>query len=267
MLYAVVLLLSHLCTPMCYSDIDDGGEVAENVEYNILQNGLSPGLHIPHTWGEGWQKSVDKATARSSSINSINTCSNSIGDAAVATAIAHRYIKFVIASDILLYVSAYPALVETLVELFGINTTTSSSSSSSNGNLAAAQRNEHKDIHNNYNTSAAEPTAESSSSSSSSQASVNGPHHRGRIQQAPVPVPAPVPIPAVEFLMAWNRRISTSAEFFDAMQRAGFLCYHHGHCIYSFFTPAGAAADPYLDSLRRNLTLAPGSNYKTRANG
>ena len=35
------------------SDIDDGGEVEENIRYNFEINNLSPVLHIPHTWGTG----------------------------------------------------------------------------------------------------------------------------------------------------------------------------------------------------------------------
>ncbi|KAJ1397822.1 hypothetical protein B484DRAFT_257357, partial [Ochromonadaceae sp. CCMP2298] len=42
------------------SDIDDGGEVAENVAFNSVQNGLAEGVHVPHTWGTGWSKCVDK---------------------------------------------------------------------------------------------------------------------------------------------------------------------------------------------------------------
>jgi hypothetical protein len=37
-----------------------------------------------------------------------------------------------------------------------------------------------------------------------------------------------------EFLMSWNRRISESYKFFQMMKEAGFVCYHHGKCIYSF---------------------------------
>jgi hypothetical protein len=37
-----------------------------------------------------------------------------------------------------------------------------------------------------------------------------------------------------EFLMSWNRRISESYKFFQMMREAGFVCYHHGKCIYSF---------------------------------
>jgi hypothetical protein len=54
----------------------------------------------------------------------------------------------------------------------------------------------------------------------------------------------------VEFLMAWNRRISASASFFEMMRAQGFRCHHHGHCVYSFYTEAGAAADPYLAALQ-----------------
>lgn len=37
-----------------------------------------------------------------------------------------------------------------------------------------------------------------------------------------------------EFVMSWNRRIAESNQFFAAMKEAGFLCHHHGACVYSF---------------------------------
>eukprot|EP01041_Mallomonas_annulata_P003758 gene3758-7460_t len=73
------------------SDIDDGGEVEENIIFNFKLNGLEPVPHLPHTWGTGW--SSEEPFLPSS-------------------------FKFIIASDILLYVSAYPALVKTIEELF-----------------------------------------------------------------------------------------------------------------------------------------------------
>ncbi len=56
---------------------------------------------------------------------------------------------------------------------------------------------------------------------------------------------------AAEFVMAWNRRISESGTFFEMMRVAGFLCHHHGKCVYSFYRPATerAVADSYLDDL------------------
>jgi hypothetical protein len=39
---------------------------------------------------------------------------------------------------------------------------------------------------------------------------------------------------AIEFVMAWNRRIEASATFFAMMKDAGFSCIHHGKCVYSF---------------------------------
>lgn len=49
--------------------------------------------------------------------------------------------------------------------------------------------------------------------------------------------------------MAWNRRISASGAFFDMMREAGFLCHHHGHCVFSFYTAEGASRDHYLQGL------------------
>lgn len=35
------------------SDINDGGEVEENIYHNFALNGLTRVPHIPHTWGTG----------------------------------------------------------------------------------------------------------------------------------------------------------------------------------------------------------------------
>ena len=51
----------------------------------------------------------------------------------------------------------------------------------------------------------------------------------------------------VEFLMAWNRRISESGTFFQMMKEAGFRCHHHGKCVYSFYR--NESADEYLLAL------------------
>ena len=77
------------------SDIDDGGEVESNIAHNFELNGQTKVRHIAHTWGTGWRKSCEGG-----------------GDCPAY--------KYIIASDILLYVSAYPALVATLDELFTI---------------------------------------------------------------------------------------------------------------------------------------------------
>jgi predicted nicotinamide N-methyase len=59
------------------SDIDDGGEVEDNIKFNFRRNGvLKDIVHVPFTWGNEWPE----GTVRSSSIQTI------------------------IASDILLYV-------------------------------------------------------------------------------------------------------------------------------------------------------------------
>lgn len=52
----------------------------------------------------------------------------------------------------------------------------------------------------------------------------------------------------VEFLMAWNRRIDESNQFFDLMKEAGFYCFTHGKGIFSFYLPS--RMDPYLQSLQ-----------------
>jgi hypothetical protein len=58
------------------SDIDDGGEVEENIKYNFEINGLSPLPHISHTWGAAWPEEKLPSTS----------------------------IRYIFASDILLYV-------------------------------------------------------------------------------------------------------------------------------------------------------------------
>lgn len=87
------------------SDVaDEHNEVYENVQHNYLLNGIDcPPLHIPHTWGTGWASSVEQAGGTEDVPTTFNT---------------------IVASDILLYVSAYPALVETLEELMPTHATT-----------------------------------------------------------------------------------------------------------------------------------------------
>jgi predicted nicotinamide N-methyase len=84
------------CESIVTSDVEDErGEVAENIAFNYRLNRIEkPPPHVPHTWGTGWKTSMEKAGLDSGT--SFDT---------------------IIASDILLYVSAYPALVETLEEL------------------------------------------------------------------------------------------------------------------------------------------------------
>jgi hypothetical protein len=96
-----------------FSDIDDGGEVVSNIAFNETQNGemllhcykctvnhdvllrgklivcvlgLSNGVHVPHTWGTGWETSVSALSPDTQS------------------SIKSSPFKYIIASDILLYV-------------------------------------------------------------------------------------------------------------------------------------------------------------------
>ena len=88
------------------SDVDDGGEVSKNVNYNFLLNDFEEKdvpSHVQHTWGTGWptvtdEPSPSKPTSR-------------------PQVPLPRHFSHILASDILLYVSAYPALVSTLQEL------------------------------------------------------------------------------------------------------------------------------------------------------
>jgi hypothetical protein len=78
------------------SDISDGGIVEQNIKYNFQLNNIDSVVHIEHTWGTGWSNSIN---------NNTNDCNASS-------------FKYIIASDILLYVKVYPELVLTLTELF-----------------------------------------------------------------------------------------------------------------------------------------------------
>lgn len=98
---------TYACTDIVTSDVDDEGEVESNVEYNFILNnfvseideldeqkkGVKP-HHIPHTWGTGWNLSSEKR------------------------GLSERKYNTIVASDILLYISAYTSLVESLSELF-----------------------------------------------------------------------------------------------------------------------------------------------------
>lgn len=82
-----------VCNAIVTSDVQDDGEIASNIAFNFHLNQIAPPPHVPHTWGTGWMESVSEAGVVVPSIDTI------------------------VASDILLYVAAYPALVTTLSEL------------------------------------------------------------------------------------------------------------------------------------------------------
>lgn len=100
----------YCCDTIVTSDVqanedDDEDLVAQNLLCNYDLNGIPPDrrpLHIPHTWGTGWAKSVVAATGSATTT--------------VTPEVPTRF-DTVVASDILLYVSAYPALVQTIDEL------------------------------------------------------------------------------------------------------------------------------------------------------
>jgi len=72
------------------SDIDDDGDVESNILFNFTRNDLEPVIHVPFTWGTPWPVALANP----------------------------KDCKYIIASDILLYVSVYPALVSSLEYLF-----------------------------------------------------------------------------------------------------------------------------------------------------
>lgn len=63
---------------ICTSDIDDGGEVEDNVKYNFGKNGLASVPHVAHTWGDSWERDSEHVQGYN--------------------------FKYIVASDILLYV-------------------------------------------------------------------------------------------------------------------------------------------------------------------
>ena len=75
------------------SDYNDGGEIEENIKYNYELNDLVPCHHLPYTWGDNTD-GVD---------------------------LMKRQFKYIIASDILLYVKFDPFLVDFLSYLFENN--------------------------------------------------------------------------------------------------------------------------------------------------
>ena len=105
-----------ICDSVTTSDVDDD-QVTHNVEWNYQRNGIlqgtmendrdkntPPPIHIPHTWGTGWEKSVQRRKTQLQLQQQIRSTFDTI-----------------VASDILLYVSAYPALVQTVTELFAMD--------------------------------------------------------------------------------------------------------------------------------------------------
>lgn len=106
------------CEAIVTSDVqDEHDDIQNNLVHNYeLNNILNPPIHVPHTWGTGWQSSVDATmnTLSNNEQNNGNTVARQIP----------QYFDTVIASDILLYVSAYGALVQTLLELFMLNSGT-----------------------------------------------------------------------------------------------------------------------------------------------
>jgi len=80
------------------SDIADDGTVEANILHNFQLNNFNARQHIAHTWGtRPWSESCERVGLTGTRFN------------------------FILASDILLYVSVYPALVQTLLEIFAAN--------------------------------------------------------------------------------------------------------------------------------------------------
>jgi hypothetical protein len=123
---------SHCCTSVVTSDVvDDHQDIATNVAYNCAlnsQSSLQPSLvHVPHTWGTGWVASCREACKSAAAASaSVTTADPSTRHAALGSSGYEALLDAngtcmgfdtIVASDILLYVAAYPALVATLLEL------------------------------------------------------------------------------------------------------------------------------------------------------
>jgi Lysine methyltransferase len=208
------------CSSITTSDVcDEGNQIEHNVRYNVNLNrrvilgdndssdnvdNIDPGPidipHIPHTWGTGWKASVMKRQQKlheeglemdkdqSSSISS--SSSSSLPSSSLYTA----EFDTIVASDILLYVSAYPALVETLQELMPVIV--------------------HHDVNNE------EDVDEDGVLSNKVHTGATSFNKKKKMK--------------ICFVMSWNRRMKESAEFFQLMTAGGFDCQHEGKCIYTF---------------------------------
>lgn len=106
---AIFLLKRNAECDIVTSDIDDGGDVEENIKHNFAINGLPQRLHVAYSWGAPFEEARAAAARRF-----LHQCSSSSSSSSSSGfEIAH-----IIASDILLYVSAFPALVKSLLALF-----------------------------------------------------------------------------------------------------------------------------------------------------
>jgi hypothetical protein len=115
-----VIGIGHCCTSVVTTDVqDEHGEVAFNLRFNYQLNGIGVSLdsekelvtvrrrippHVPHTWGSGWRTSVEQSGV----LLETTGCDEGYD---------FDHFDTIIGSDILLYVSAYSGLVETLTEL------------------------------------------------------------------------------------------------------------------------------------------------------
>jgi hypothetical protein len=189
----------HCCTSVVTSDVvDDYQDIATNVAYNCALNQLSvPPVHVPHTWGTGWEASCREAASAAVSSETVDpsttraTCSSGYHDALFDANGTCMGFDTIVASDILLYVAAYPALVATLVELASLPLRLESSILVS-------------------------PICIPNGDEESSSGAATTPPRRPMI------------------VLSWNRRMKESREFFERMERAGFTCTHQGQCIYTF---------------------------------
>lgn len=111
-----MFLTSHpLHLDIVTSDIADDGDVENNIRFNFDLNNLTSSLplHVPYTWGDGsWNETILKIS------NNSNNDEDNNNKEVILQKLKPESFQYIVASDILLYVSVYPKLVETLCELF-----------------------------------------------------------------------------------------------------------------------------------------------------
>ena len=223
------------CTSIVTSDVDDEyGDVAANLSYNYHLNHMALPFpyHVPHTWGTGFQQSVQNVihkeladhekcmtactnhTSTPATNNGTDVGSTTTKSPTMMNSNHPLLVPFdtIIASDILLYVSSYPALVATLSELMIPKLVLTQDSTYSN------DCNEGNDI--------TDTTLSSSSPNQSSPLCTTA-----TTTAAKITTTTTVP---TQFIMSWNRRLKESQEFFVRMNDAGFVYEHHGKGIYTF---------------------------------
>jgi hypothetical protein len=205
------------CSSITTSDVcDEGNQIEHNVRYNINLNrrvilgennhnddNIDPCPidipHIPHTWGTGWKVSVMKRQQemQEEGLAAMGKDQSSLLSSSSLSSFRTPEFDTIVASDILLYVSAYPSLVETLQELMPVIVN-----------------------HEVENEGGVEEGCVHSNNDDQTGATSSNNKKKKKMK--------------ICFVMSWNRRMKESAEFFQLMTAGGFDCQHEGKCIFTF---------------------------------